>query len=84
MSSPSSPPGESVPDEVVDLTPDEAGFIEAYRHSGGVGHALARMVLTDGETADLFYAWQAIPSEHRGLILHLLKKLGEACEVTGE
>lgn len=81
MTEASNPPEESLPDQAVHLTLDEAGFIEAYRNSSGVGLALARMVMTDGETAGLFEAWQAIPSDHRGLILHLLKKMGEACEL---
>ena len=85
MNDPSNPPGESVPDQVAELTPDEGAFIEAYRRSkGSVGQVLARMILTDRETAALFYAWQAIPSEHRGLILHLLEKMGEACDGAGE
>jgi len=89
MTGPSNPPEESLPDQPMELTPDEVGFLELYRQSlssrsGAVGLALARMIMTDGETAGLFEAWQAVPSEHRGLILHLLRKMGEACEDEGD
>ena len=41
------------------------------------------MVMTDGDTAMLFEAWQAVPSEHRRLMIHPLRKMGEACELAG-